>query len=101
MEPSATERKRPRFEAAQTGHQSGEFRFSEVPDENLPVPPAAVFEHAFDEPGCVPLRVNGGPIHIPEQVVRQGGHGGILFTVKAEAKNEGAGPPELPPCFGV
>ena len=69
LKPGTAERKRTRLETAEPGHQFGEFRFSEMLDENLPIPPAAVFEHAFRQPCRMPLRIDAGPIHVPEQVV--------------------------------
>lgn len=73
-EPSAAEGEGFWGKGAEACGEIGQAWFAVFGDEDLPVRPAAVFEHAVGEPRGVCDRVDFLPVHIPEQVVGQGVH---------------------------
>lgn len=69
MKPSTAEGEWFGLEAAQACYQFGETGFAVVGDEYLPIRPTPVLQHSPGKPRSMALRIEAGPVHIPEQVI--------------------------------
>ena len=73
------------LERADAGDDVRKAAFPIVSHQGLPVGPVAVFEHAPDKPGGVFFKVDVLRMDVPEEVLRESGHGGgfVVFVVFA------------------